>query len=172
MKRSSISKIVRGGMTKPGPAIPASPRHERFIELLLDGAMSQTEAWCHSVTPPLPKSPAARVAGSRVAKQHAERIAYLKQQRATPEIPEDEEFTVDMLRLKMVETTQVLIDAAGVAHSLGHTTLSNSIRSEIVAHSGRLSRLEGKTQDAPTPTPTFDVDALCGRVYRCTCDDE
>ncbi len=159
-------------MTKPGPAIPASPRHERFIELLLDGTMSQQEAWCHSVTPPLPKSPAARVAGSRVAKQHSERIAYLKQQRAAPEIPEDEEFTADMLRVKMAETTQILIDAAGVAHSLGHATLSNSIRSEIVVHSGRLSRLEGKTQDAPAPVPAFDVEALCGRVYRCACDDE
>ena len=159
-------------MTKPGPAIPASPRHERFIALMLDGSMSQQEAWCHSVTPPLPKSPSARVAGSRVAKQHAERIAYLKQQRATPEIPDDEEFTADMLRSKMAETTQVLIDAAGVAHSLGYTTLSNGIRSQIVVHSGRLSRLEGKTQDTPKSAPSFDVEALCGRVYRCVCDDE
>ena len=159
-------------MTKPGPAIPASPRHERFIELMLDGAMTQTEAWCHSVTPPLPKSASARVAGSRVASQHAERIAYLKQQRATPEIPQDEEFTADMLRVKMAETTQILIDAAGAAHSLGYTTLSNSIRSEIVVHSGRLSRLEGKTQDAPKSAAPFDVEALCERVFRCECDDE
>ena len=163
---------MRGAMTKPGPAIPASTRHERFIELMLDGAMTQTEAWCNSVSPPLLKSPAARVAGSRVAKQHAERIAYLRQQRATPEIPQDEEFTADMLRVKMAETTQILIDAAGVAHSLGHTNLSNSIRSEIVVHSGRLSRLEGKTQDTPTSTRAFDVEALCGRVFRCECDHE
>lgn len=153
-------------------AQPLKPRAERFAHLVADGA-TFLAAWCESAEGhPKPEPTAsARVQASRMAKRCADRIAYLKAQRAYQGATAgaSDPLTAASLTGIMEETTQTLVRAANAAQRAGSEALAQNLRRVVVTHSGRAHRVECRSPKSEDKGPAIPVADYLARLRPCKC---
>lgn len=153
-------------------AQPLKPRAERFAHLVADGT-TYLSAWCESAEGhPKPEPTAsARVQASRMAKRCADRIAYLKTQKAGQVEPLNATYTLTAASLKdmMEGTTQTLVKAANAAQRAGSEALAQNLRRVVVTHSGRAHRVETRSPKSAENSPNIPVADYVARLQPCVC---
>lgn len=152
-------------------AQPLKPRTEHFARLVSEGA-SFLSAWCDSAEGhPKPEPTAsARVQASRMAKRCADRIAYLKAQRAG-EASDDasDPLTAASLTGIMEDTTETLVRAANAAQRAGSEALAQNLRRVVVTHSGRAHRVENRSPKLEGKGAEIPVADYLARLRPCVC---
>jgi len=148
------------------------PRDERFAQLLAGaGTISLLDAWIESSAEgvkPDP-SPSLRVTASRAGKRVADRVAYLKRQRAAESAP-SEPLTAERLSALMASTTAALLDAANAAQFAGADSIAQHLRKTITVHAGRSARVERRAPSKERKTGVVDIDAVLARLFPCRCE--
>lgn len=144
---------------------PLRGRKERFAVLLAEGGLTQVQAYCQSVTPIVEPTPGRQVAASRLSKEVAARVAFLKRQRAADAAP-SEELNLEDLGAIMAGISDVLIESAAIAELNGHVALSAALRRAAVTHVNRAGRVQRVQGDAPDKAESFDA---CGALERIIC---
>ena len=155
-------------MSEPG-SVPLKPRAESFVQHVLQGATLKAawQASARDVGARVPGDGGAQVGGSRAAAtpKIAERIAFLKRQRAADAAP-SEELNLEDLGAIMAGISDALIESAAIAELNGHVALSAALRRAAVTHVNRAGRVQRVQGDAPDKAESFDA---CGALERIIC---